>query len=170
MLSDDRIVLRPWNEGDVDELSLLRNDLELQEMLMTQPRPNTGQKVREWLDEKSSRDDSVFFVIANKEDDRPIGFIQVIDMSNLHGTGTIGICLSPSYQGSGAGSAAIRLLADYLRRIFDTRKLLLNVLADNENAIAFYRKQGFVDAGRLRRQFFSKGEYKDVIVMEKFIV
>ena len=169
MLSDDRIVLRPWNQGDIDTLSMLRNDLALQEMLMTQPRPNTGKKVREWLEEKSSRDDGVFFVIANKEDDRPLGFIQVIGMSALHGTGSLGICLAPSHQGGGAGAAAITLLASYLKRVFAMRKLTLNVLADNEKAIAFYLKQGFVEVGRLREHFFSDGEYKDVVMMEKFI-
>jgi RimJ/RimL family protein N-acetyltransferase len=169
MLSDDRIILRAWKEGDIQMLSLLRNNLELQEMLMTQPRPNTGTRVREWLEEKSNREDGVFFVVADITDDQPLGFIQVLGMSPLHGTGNLGICLSPGQQRTGVGSDAIKLLAEYLRRVFGTRKLLLNVLADNEKAIAFYLKQGFVEAGRLHEHFFNDGQFKDVVLMEKFI-
>lgn len=169
MIDDDRIVLRAWASGDIDALGRLRNDLSLQEMLMSQPRPNSEARVQDWLTEKSNRDDGVFFVIAEKASDRVLGYIQVLNISDIHGTGDLGICISPDEQGGGYGSAAMLLLESYLSRVFGLRKLLLHVLADNEGALAFYLKLGFEEVGKLRDHFQNDGRFRDVIVMEKFI-
>jgi RimJ/RimL family protein N-acetyltransferase len=167
MLGDNRIVLRAWNQDDLDALGQLRNDFALQEMLMTQPRPNSADRVQEWLTEKSGRDDAVFFVIAEHDNDRVIGYVQVLNMNATHGTGELGICIGPDRQGSGYGTATMALLEGYLRRVFSMRKLLLHVFADNERAVNFYRKLGFDEVGCMKNHFFNDGEFRDVIIMEK---
>lgn len=168
MISDDRIVLRAWAQPDLVALGKLRNDLTLQEMLMSQPRPNSADRVQDWLAEKSGRDDGVFFVIAELDSDRVLGYAQVVNMNTMHGTGELGICIGPDRQGSGYGSAAMALLEDYLQRVFSLRKLLLHVFADNHGAVEFYLKLGFDEVGRMKDHFLNNGEYRDVIIMEKF--
>lgn len=168
MIGDDRIVLRAWAQDDLDALGKLRNDLTLQEMLMSQPRPNSPDRVQDWLTEKSGRDDGVFFVIAERDSDRVLGYTQVVNMNMMHGTGELGICIGPDLQGSGYGSSAIALLEDYLQRVFSLRKLLLHVIADNESAMKFYLKLGFSEVGRMQKHFLNNGEYRDVVIMEKF--
>lgn len=169
MIGDDRIVLRAWVQNDLDALAKLRNDLTLQEMLMSQPRPNSADRVQDWLSEKSGRDDGVFFVIAERDSDRVLGYIQVVNMNTMHGTGELGLCIGSDFQGSGYGSSAMVLLEDYLQRVFSLRKLLLQVLADNEVAVNFYRKLGFDEVGRMQDHFLNNGEYRDVVIMEKFL-
>ncbi len=168
MIGDDRIVLRAWAHDDLDALGKLRNDLTLQEMLMSQPRPNSADRVQDWLTEKSGRDDGVFFVIAKRDRDRVLGYAQVVNMNTMHGTGELGICIGPDVQGSGYGSSAMALLEDYLKRVFSLRKLLLHVFADNEGAVKFYLKLGFDEVGRMQDHFLNNGEYRDVVIMEKF--
>ena len=167
MIGDDRIVLRAWAQEDLDALGKLRNDLTLQEMLMSQPRPNSADRVQNWLTEKSGRDDGVFFVIVDRECDRVLGYVQVVNMNTRHGTGELGICIGPDFQGSGYGSSAMVLLEDYLKRVFNLRKLLLHVLADNKDAVKFYLKLGFDEVGRMKEHFLNNGEYRDVVIMEK---
>jgi diamine N-acetyltransferase len=169
MLTDDRLTLRPWHKDDVDALSRLRNDVNLQEALMSQPRPNNEVRVRQWLEEKSSRDDGVFFVIADQATDTALGFIQTVDIDTLHGTGSMGICLAPEAQGQGNGASAIALLEDYLQRVFGLRKLTLSVLADNTSAISLYTKLGFSEIGRWTKHYFTGSQYKDVVLMEKLL-
>jgi ribosomal-protein-alanine N-acetyltransferase len=53
----------------------------------------------------------------------------------------------PSHQGLGIGSALYAAAIDRLRK-FGTRKAVLEVLAANENALAFYRSKGWVPEGR----------------------
>ena len=167
MIGDDRIVLRAWAQEDLDALGKLRNDLTLQEMLMSQPRPDSADRVQNWLTEKSGRDDGVFFVIVDRECDRVLGYVQVVNMNTQHGTGELGICIGPDFQGSGYGSSAMALLEDYLKRVFNLRKLLLHVLADNKDAVKFYLKLGFDEVGRMKEHFLNNGEYRDVVIMEK---
>ncbi len=167
MIGDDRIVLRAWVQDDLDALAKLRNDLTLQEMLMSQPRPNSADRVQDWLAGKSGRDDGVFFVIAKRDSDRVLGYAQVVNMNTMHGTGELGICIAPDVQGSGYGSSAMALLEDYLKRVFNLRKLLLHVFADNEGAVKFYLKLGFDEVGRMKDHFLNNGKYRDVLIMEK---
>ena len=167
MIGDDRIELRAWSENDLHALGQLRNDLLLQEMLMSHPRPNSEDRVRDWVTEKSRRDDAVFFVIADRKSDGVLGYIQVVNMDATHGTGELGICIGPQAQGGGYGTAAMQLLEGYLKRVFGTRKLLLHVLADNTGAANFYLKLGFVEVGQMKDHFLSDGKYRDVVIMEK---
>ena len=168
MIGDDRIVLRAWAQDDLDALAKLRNDLTLQEMLMSQPRPNSADRVQDWLTEKSGRYDGVFFVIAERDCDGVLGYAQVVNMNTHHGTGELGICIGPDVQGSGYGSSAMALLEDYLKRVFNLRKLLLHVFADNEGAVKFYLKLGFDEVGCMKDHFLNNGEYRDVVIMEEF--
>ena len=169
MLQYENTVLRPWEEQDVPLLEHLRNDVELQAMLMTQPRPNSEQRVLEWLVAKTEADDGLFFIIADSKTGNAVGYLQVVNINLQNGTCEMGICLSPDEQGKGYGGNAMHALVDYLRTTFNLRKLVLYVLADNTGAIAFYLKAGFAEAGRLREHFYHKEEYKDVIIMEKFL-
>jgi RimJ/RimL family protein N-acetyltransferase len=169
VIGDNRIELRAWREKDIDALGRLRNDLLLQEMLLSRPRPNSAERVQDWVTEKSNRNDSVFFVIAARSDDQVIGYVQVVNMNAMNGTGELGICIGPDVQGSGYGSVAMTLLEDYLKRIFGMRKLLLHVSADNERAVNFYIKLGFDEVGCMKQHFLRDGQYRDVLIMEKFL-
>ncbi len=53
----------------------------------------------------------------------------------------------PSYQGCGVGSALYDAAIGTMREA-GSRKALLEVLAANENAVAFYRSRGWVAEGR----------------------
>lgn len=169
VIGDNRIELRAWREQDIDALGRLRNDVLLQEMLLSRPRPNSADRVRDWVTEKSNREDGVFFVIAARSNDQVLGYIQVVNMSAMNGTGELGICIGPDLQGSGYGTAAMTLLEDYLKRTFGVRKLVLHVSADNQGAVNFYINLGFDEVGCMKQHFLKGGEYTDVLIMEKFL-
>ena len=169
MIGDNRVKLRAWGETDLDALGSLRNNLSLQELLLSRPRPSSAERVREWVSGKSNRDDAVFFVVAAQSNDQVLGYVQVVNINAMNGTGELGICIGPDAQGSGYGEAAVKLLQQYLQRTFGMRKLVLHVSADNKKAVSFYTKLGFDEVGRMRRHFLKNGEYTDVLIMEKFL-
>ncbi|MBU0807357.1 MAG: GNAT family N-acetyltransferase [Gammaproteobacteria bacterium] len=170
MLEGQGIVLRAWGEEDLPGLALLRNDLELQSMLVTQPRPNSMERVRRWLVDKGGREDVLLFVIADRASQQALGYVQLANMQVLHGTAELGICLAPEAQGKGGGREVLELLVHYARQVFNLRKITLQVLADNRRAIAFYLRIGFVEAGCLRDQVYIEGRYRDVLIMEKRLI
>lgn len=169
MVVGKKVVLRAWLVSDLPALQLMRNDLRLQQQLMTQPRSNSLDQVKDWLAARTKSPDGLFFVIASKSSDHAVGYVQVAGMDFLNGLGKLGICIAPDSQGKGYGGEAITLLEVYLRDVFRLRKLTLEVLAGNDIAIRMYTKQGYKEAGRLREHFFMGGRYDDVVIMEKLI-
>jgi RimJ/RimL family protein N-acetyltransferase len=169
MLQGDRLILREWRESDLEALALLRNDIELQALLMTQAKPNSIERVRRWLVDRSSRDDMVFFVAAARTDDTALGYLQVANINSFNGTGELGICFSRSAHGSNLAQEACSLLDPYLRQTLALRKLTLKVLADNARAIAFYKKNGYHKVGKMLRHFRVDDQFKDMLIMERFL-
>ncbi|WP_306475584.1 GNAT family N-acetyltransferase [Methyloversatilis sp.] len=169
MLNGATVILRAWKEADVPALQMLRNDVELQEMLMAEPRPNSLERTRQWLSERSGREDGLLFVIATAADDQPAGFVQITELDRRNRTAFLGIALLSRSQGMGLGAEALALLEAYLVRVFRLRKLLLKVLTSNTRAIAFYGAASFNQAGLLSRHHASGHGYQDVLIMEKFL-
>lgn len=168
MLRGSRIELRAWREDDLPALLAMRNDLALQSLLITQARPNSEEKVRRWLIDKSAREDGVFFVIAALDNQCCLGYLQLSDMHSLHGTAELGICLSPDAQGQGTGREALGLLEDYVRRVFSLRKIVLRVRADIP-AASFYPRLGYREVGCFQEHVYVNGHYLDVLLMEKHL-
>jgi RimJ/RimL family protein N-acetyltransferase len=79
----------------------------------------------------------------------------------------IGISLFPAHRGKGHGSAAQRLLADYL---FSTRTIERVEASTDSDNIAEQRaleKAGFSREGTLRHAQFRAGEWRDVVLYSR---
>lgn len=161
--------LRAPEAGDVRFLRALRNDVALQTQLLSLPRPNSDDRVREWIGSLARDEASLFFIIHSVAEAAPVGFIQVREMHLVHRRGVLGICLAEAVRGKGHGSAAIGMVEDYARRVFGLRKLTLQVLASNTGAVRLYEKLGYTTVGVLRGHFMNDGVFHDVTLMEKFL-
>lgn len=80
----------------------------------------------------------------------------------------INIAVHPAYQGEGIGTRLIRAAKTYAAQE-EKRKLRLRVLSTNSEAVAFYRKCGFVEEGRLLDEYRIEGRYVDEIWMACFL-
>lgn len=154
---------------DQDALLSLRNDVNAQQSLMALPRPNTLERVEGWLSSHLNASDTVFFAIAEKTGDRVCGFIQVVRMHFVHGTGELGICMVPSERGKGYAHEAIMLLETYLLEMFNLRKITLQVLLSNGTAVRLYEKCGYRRVGVYAQHFYNHYAFHDVLLMEKLL-
>jgi ribosomal protein S18 acetylase RimI-like enzyme len=92
-----------------------------------------------------------------------VGVIHV--EASPHGFGELGMLVHRDWRGRGVGSALLREAIVWARGQ-GLHKLCLEVFAHNEEAIALYRKAGFVEEGRRARQYRrASGELWDAIVM-----
>jgi len=167
MVTGKNVALRAWSEDDLPTLQSMRNNLRLQVQLMTQPRGSSFDQIKEWLSTRTRSADGLFFVIACKSSGHAVGYVQVVGMDLLNGTGELGICIAPDCQGKGYGGEAITLLEGYLHGVFRLRKLTLKVLRENNIAIHMYTKHGYAEVGCLREHFYTGAHYSDVVIMEK---
>ena len=169
MLKGDKVELRAWQEEDVATMKMIRNDVQLQEKLMSEARPNSIERTRKWLSEKTQHPDTLFFVIASTDKNQPIGFVQVTDINRRSGWGYLGICLIPSQQAKGLGSKVLNLLENYLIQVTGLRKLLLYVVGNNVPAIKLYKNYGFKEVGVLKAHYKQSTGYQDVMLMEHLL-
>lgn len=169
MLFGENVTLRPWSENDLSTLQSIRNNVSLQRQLMSLPKGNSLDQIRDWLANKTKSADTLFLVISNKTFIHAIGYIHVTNIDFLNRVGQLGICIAPESQGKGYGSEAITLIENYVRDAFLLRKITLQVLSNNSAAIHIYTKLGYANVGCLRKHFYFVSELVDVFIMEKFI-
>ena len=82
---------------------------------------------------------------------------------------SMAIALYKEYWGLGIGTAMIDYLTELARQI-GYEQIDLEVVAENEQAQALYRKCGFVETGRRCRALkFDDGSYHDEILMVKVL-
>lgn len=81
-------------------------------------------------------------------------------------TGEMSMSVLRSFWGKGIGTALIDTLIKWAKRTGIVTKMNLNVRTDNVNAIKLYKKAGFVEAGKISRDLFVKGEYHDSLILE----
>jgi RimJ/RimL family protein N-acetyltransferase len=100
-------------------------------------------------------------------DGRIVGLIHV--EASRHGFADFGMLVDRGWRGRGVGSALVRAALDWARGQ-GLHKLCLEVFPHNAAAIAMYRKCGFVEEGRLVRQYRrASGELWDAIVMGQLL-
>jgi len=90
--------------------------------------------------------------------------IQLTDPHN--GTFSIGIGLGDrSAWGKGYAKEAMQIILRYMFHERRYQKCNIGVYAFNQRALGLYRRLGFVEEGRLRRVYFTNGEYHDEILL-----
>ena len=80
-------------------------------------------------------------------------------------TGEIALSVRKKYWHIGVGSAIMETLIE-LAKEASLKNVELGVYADNERAIALYKRFGFEEIGRHRGRFCVDGEYYDEILMD----
>lgn len=168
MIEGVAIRLRAWQEDDIPLVSALRNDMALQVQLLSRVRGSEAGQIRNWLQDRSGRADCLFFIIADRETNAALGYLQIGSMDLVDQRAELGICLMREAQGRGIGYESIRLAISYLQNTWGLRKLSLKVRDDNVAAIRSYQRVGFVKCGLLREHVFIDGSWHDIVLMDLF--
>lgn len=170
MIDGTDIRLRPWEDKDIPMLTTTRNDVALQAQLLARARGSRPEQVEEWLKSRSIQSDRLLFIIANRDDDQALGFLQISELNTIDGHAELGICLINEVRGRGLAGQAISQISNYLRDYWRLRKLGLRVREDNIAALKCYAKAGFTRCGILRQHVFLEGRWQDVVLMERFLI
>jgi RimJ/RimL family protein N-acetyltransferase len=118
---------------------------------------------RQFVMNNISKGYSQFVAIA---DSNVVGWCDVIPKDRpVHAhSGVLGMGLLPHFRGRGNGIALVDATINEARRQGLVR-IELTVHADNERAIAFYKRVGFEKEGVLKDAVRIDGRYKDLILM-----
>lgn len=170
LVRDNNLVfLRLPEPGDKEVLRRIRADTELQNQLMAYPPTKYIDDVGKWLKRRMHDENGFIRVIAKRESNLCVGFVQVADIHHSSRYGYMGVAIDPKQQGQGYGSAAIVELFNLATNQYGLHKLLLQVKKDNIKAINLYCTNGFRKVGTFRDHYLQCGSWQDVIIMEKIL-
>lgn len=106
------------------------------------------------------------FIIEAGDSYASVGFAILQGCRNPHKSIELKrIVLQPEAQDRGVGSACIRWLAQMAFRDLGAHRFWLDVKGRNTRAQALYRREGFVEEGRLRESVRTDDGFDDLIVM-----
>jgi RimJ/RimL family protein N-acetyltransferase len=83
----------------------------------------------------------------------------------LQHAGEFGTSVLRTYWNRGIGSYMLAYLINWAKQNGTIRKINLRVRVDNLPAIHLYEKYGFVQEGRLSREFYLHGQFVDTFIM-----
>jgi RimJ/RimL family protein N-acetyltransferase len=154
--------VRRARPGDVDAvLGLLEAVAAERQHILTEPPIERDVRRKRFLETIQSDDAFIFVAEAGG---KVVGELSVFRRAST-GPATIGMGVLASWRGQGVGTALMHACVEWAREA-GVHKLSLEVFPWNEAAIALYRKFGFVEEGRLRKQYRRQnGELWDVLVM-----
>ena len=164
----DPYLLRSFRKSDLSFLYAMRNDPELQFLLLTHPRPNSMEQVKAWIERKVSSESSLIFMISG-QDGRPAGFMQAADIDTISRFCRIGIAIAGDFRGKGVFKKIMPQFEKYLSDTLNIRKIIAEILESNEHSVRAFESAGYVRVGVLKEHYYNQGAYHDLVLYEKFI-
>ena len=125
--------------------------------------PLTYEKVVQEVEKKRMNDDLILGIETNEQ--VLVGWVFLKDIDYAHGRASIGILLSSEARGQGYGQIGMEQMIDLGFKQLRLNKIYLTTRGLNEQAIALYKKIGFVTEGILRNHAYVEGKYVDTYFM-----
>lgn len=119
-----------------------------------------------WAAEQALRDqgDEFWLVIADLDNDRPVGSICTNRVDHPAGVFWYGLGVFREDQRRGYASDAIRIVQRYMFGERRFQKCQAEVYGDNPASLGLHQSLGFVQEGRLRKAVFHDGRHQDLVV------
>ena len=165
MIIGDRIYLRAFDSKDVALRARWMNDPEVRTYL-NNPFPVSESSTESWLARINSDPSRIDLMICLKEDHTPIGYTGYRDIDYINGGAEIYIGIgSKEHWGEGLGTEAKKISINYVFDRYNINVIYAKMRPQNLGSIRLNKKIGFQIDGVLRSHVFSKGAYRDMMIM-----
>ncbi|HET8798870.1 MAG TPA: GNAT family protein, partial [Thermoanaerobaculia bacterium] len=169
MIAGEHVILRAFEREDAERCYRWMNDPSIVRTLKTRY-PIAFQNEMEWLERAMHPSASErHFAIERKDDRTHIGNASIHEIDWVSRTAAFGLFIGePSAWNRGFGSDAVSTLVRFAFEEMNLQKLRINVFEYNDRAKHVLETHGFVQEGRLRREFYREGSYHDILVYSTF--
>jgi diamine N-acetyltransferase len=163
------IKLRALEPEDLEFLYRIENDAELWDVSCFTV-PYSKYVLKQYIADTQYdmfSDKQLRLMIQLKDEDKPIGTIDISDFSMQHSRGAIGIAVLKEYRQKGIGNEALSLICDYAFRFLHFHQLYAHVAVDNQPSLSLFRSCGFVECGVIKDWLHVEDTWVDVVVMQR---
>ena len=164
----EKVLLRPIDKKDLSKTLAWRNDPLIVEKILGYQFPLTEDMEENWYQGVGFVEfpSKIIFAIDLKSDNSLVGYTHLSKIDWISRTCFFGIVIGDQEsQKKGYGTDAMHSLLRYAFNTINLRKICLEVVSYNHEAFNLYKKIGFTEEGRLRKQIFINNEYHDVYLM-----
>ena len=164
----ERLLLRPYERRDVDDLLDIQSRPEVMRYLYDEVR--TREEVEELIEKRltqtslRSDDDSLVLAGERQEDGRVIGDISLTLRSAYHRQGEIGFVFHPDAQGHGYAREAATAVLHVAFAELGLHRVYGRTDLRNEASAGLMRRLGMQQEAHLRENEIFKGEWGDELV------
>jgi RimJ/RimL family protein N-acetyltransferase len=169
MIAGEHIILRAFEREDAERCYRWMNDPNIVRTLKSRY-PIAFQNEMEWLDRAMhASSNERHFAIERKDDRTHIGNASIHDIDWVSRIASFGLFIGePTAWNRGFGSDAIGTLMRFAFDEMNLRKLRISVFEYNDRAKHVLESHGFVQEGRLQREFYREGTYHDLLLLSVF--
>jgi RimJ/RimL family protein N-acetyltransferase len=158
------LLLRDFSPQDFDALLVMRNDPDLQHLLLAHPGVQSEKDVWSWIERRRAEQGGMFRIVS--VDGACAGFVQIVGVHRLDRWAYLGVCIAEKYRGVGIGRQVIELALEGACHELKLRKIIVEVRSDNVPALHLYRRLGFRDVGVMLAHYSGRGQPDDVAILE----
>lgn len=169
MIAGESVILRALESSDLERSYSWMNDPNIVRTLKSRY-PMPFHQEAEWLERAvDSYANQRHFAVERKEDRQHIGNASIHDIDWVSHAAYFGLFIGdPGSWNRGFGSDAIKTLVRFAFDEMNLRKLRINVFDYNERGKHVLLSQGFVEEGKLLRDFYREGTYHDIVILSVF--
>ena len=169
----ESIFLTPLQESDTTSIYEWQNSPSLRDLTMAFRFPIQLDTAKDWLKNVREQNSKSRVVFAIRHKSNLVGTISLHSIEQYQRKSLFGIYIGDTaHRNKGIGYVSTCLILDYAFNGLDFRKVSLEVIENNPNAIALYERIGFVKEGTRRQEYFVDGKYVDTrmygILKEEF--
>jgi [ribosomal protein S5]-alanine N-acetyltransferase len=159
-LVTQRLLLRPIQKDDVDDIVEGINNLKVSKWLLKVPYPFKKKDAQEWIARKKKKNNDLRFMLELKSEKKVIGAIGLHQINEVQGTASTFYWLSEKYWRSGYGSEALGAVLDVAFNKLNLRKVEAAVFVGNPASGKLLEKFGGQIEGLKRKSCISKATGK----------
>jgi len=163
MIHTDRLILRPLEMSDLDELIAYQSKAQVVKYIPWPER--TPEQVIEAIEKSFSltglANEGDYYVLgfALKDTNKIIGQLNACLESAANKTASIGWVLNPQFSGEGYATEAVRAWIDHIFATYDFHRLTAKIDQRNIGSADLAKRVGMRKEGEFREDDFFKGEW-----------
>ncbi|MGV9307743.1 GNAT family N-acetyltransferase [Nonomuraea sp. NPDC003727] len=167
MLTGERVRLRALEPADSELMWRWYHDPEIGRWMDGSPPISLAQSEEKGENRPRNTFEEMLLGIETLAEQKLIGYLALGDTDFVHGEATLqSIAIGDrDHWGGGHATDALRVICRYAFEEIGLHRIMLWVVADNAAAVHVYKKVGFVEEGRRRQAFRSRGRRHDFLMM-----
>jgi putative acetyltransferase len=158
------IHIERFSESHLEAVTALYNERAVTRQVLQMP----FQSIDVWRQRLLAENERVLKLVALHQG-QVIGHLGLENYSRIRRShaGSVGMAVAVAWQGKGVGSKLLAAALDVADNWMNLHRVELSVYADNEAAIALYRKFGFETEGLFRDYAVRDGQWVDTLSMAR---